>query len=109
MSNEFNKLSFQTMLEVGIGEATTICDILEGLSEDKQAWGIELSLSRLFYAQKFMEQKSKNINLALGNMFSLPFADNSFDLVFTYYCIAESRGKEKSAIEEMLRVSSFRK
>lgn len=105
MSNEFNKLSFQTMLEVGIVEATTICDILEGLSEDKQAWGIELSLSRLFYAQKFMEQKSKNINLALGNMFSLPFADNSFDLVFTYYCIAESRGKEKSAIEEMLRVS----
>lgn len=105
MAEVMEKLSFHSMLEVGIGEATTICDILADLPEEKEAWGIELSLSRLLYAQKFSEEKSAKINLAVGDMFSLPFPDDSADLVFTYYCIDAHRGKEKQAIEEMLRVS----
>ena len=36
----------------------------------------------------------------------MPFEDNSIDLVFTYYCIDAHRGKERQAVEEMLRVSS---
>lgn len=106
MSDIMNKLSFWSMLEVGVGEATTICDILENFTDEKEAWGIELSLSRLFYAQKFIKQKKSKINLAVGNMFSLPFSDSSMDLVFTYYCLGEHRGREKAAIEEMLRVSN---
>lgn len=105
MAEVMNKLEFTTMLEVGIGEATTICDILSCLKEEKQAWGIELSLSRLLYAQKFSEEKHAHINMAVGDMFALPFEDESVDLVFTYYCIDAHRGKEKQAIEEMLRVS----
>lgn len=98
-------LSFQTMLEVGIGEATTICDVVKNFSDNKDVWGIELSLSRLLFAQKFSKQKEVEINFAVGNMFSLPFPDNSMDLVFTYYCIDAHKGKEKQAIEEMLRVA----
>lgn len=105
MAEVMKKLDFNSMLEVGIGEATTICDILANLPDEKEAWGIELSLSRLFYAQKFSEQKNAKIDFAVGNMFSLPFPDNSMDLVFTYYCIDAHRGKEKQAIEEMLRVT----
>lgn len=105
MAKEMNKLDFDTMLEVGVGEATTICDIMSNLKGEKKVWGIELSLSRLLYAQKFSKEKNKNINLAVGDMFNLPFEDNSIDLVFTYYCIDAHRGKEKQAIEEMLRVS----
>lgn len=105
MAEVMNQFSFKSMLEVGIGEATTICDILADLSDDKEAWGIEISLSRLLYAQKFSEEKNAKINMAVGDMFSLPFPDDSVDLVFTYYCIDAHRGKEKQAVEEMLRVS----
>lgn len=105
LAGVMNKLEFKTMLEVGVGEATTICDILLDLGQKKNAYGIELSLSRLFYAKKFSEEKKVNIDFAVGDMFSLPFDDNSMDLVFTYYCMDAHRGKEKAAISEMLRVS----
>lgn len=109
VAKSINTLSFSSLLEVGMGEATTVCDILKDLPEEKQYWagGIELSLSRLLYARKFEEQKGiSGFNQAVGDMFSLPFEDNSIDLIFTYYCIAENRGKEEEAINEMLRVAN---
>lgn len=99
-------MEFESLLEVGVGEATTLCDILLNLQKEKNVYGIELSLSRLYYAQKFAKQKGVAVHLAAGDMFSLPFEDNSIDLVFTYYCIDAHRGKERQAVEEMLRVSS---
>ena len=105
IAKEMKALEFNSILEVGIGEATTICDILLDLPDKKNVYGIELSLSRLYYAREFVEQKKVSIELAVGDMFSLPFEDDSVDLVFTYYCIDAHRGKEKQALEEMLRVS----
>lgn len=104
IAKELSKLSFDTILEVGIGEATTICDVLNALDAPKDAWGIDISLSRLLFAKSFMNQKKCKINVAVGDMFYLPFEDNSVDVIFTYHCIEANRGKEESAIQEMLRV-----
>lgn len=105
IAEELNKLDFKSLMEVGVGEATTICDVMKNLKDGpKEAYGLELSLSRLLWAKKFAQKKQEEINFLLGNMFELPFPNDAIDVVFTYYCIDSHRGKEKQAIEEMLRV-----
>ena len=49
----------------------------------KNLYGIELQ----DYAIKLSKKNTKNINIAKGNAFDLPFGDGHFDLVFTSGCL----------------------
>ena len=41
----------------------------------------------------------------VGNMFHIPFADNSIDIVYTSHSMEPNGGREKEAMAELYRVA----
>lgn len=105
IAEELKALHAKTILEVGTGEATNLCDIVLRCDKEVQFSGLELSLSRLLYAQKFADMQKVDIDFVCGNMFALPYENNSFDVVLLIHCLESNTGKEKEALKELLRVA----
>lgn len=97
----------KSIMEAGIGEATTFVKVLKHLNIDNlEAFGFDISWSRTFFAKKLIEKENlKNINLCTGNLFDIPFLDNSIDLVYTFHSIEPNGGSEKEIIKELFRVT----
>ncbi len=105
VAQELNALHPSNVLEVGTGEATSICDIILNMDKKIKFSGLELSLSRLLYASKFAYYKKVDVNFVLGDMFHMPYSDNAFDVVLMMHCLESNTGREKEALEELLRVT----
>ena len=97
----------KSIMEAGIGEVTTFVKVLKHLNIDNlEAFGFDISWSRTFFAKKLIEKENlKNINICTGNLFNIPFMDNSIDLVYTFHSIEPNGGFEKEIIKELFRVS----
>ena len=77
-----------SIMEAGVGEATTFAGVLKNLPQDIQSYGFDLSWSRVSYAKKWLPTKKfPNTTLCTGNLFDIPFLDNSIDVVYTYHSI----------------------
>lgn len=99
----------QSVLEIGVGEATTLVSLLNQFSKkDFSVKGVDLSWSRIKAAQKMLEiNKLENIvELATSDLFNLPLPNNSVDLLYTFHSLEPNGGKEKEALEELYRVTS---
>ncbi|WP_428024367.1 class I SAM-dependent methyltransferase [Arcobacter sp.] len=98
----------KTILEAGIGEATTMGGVLKNLDKDIESYGFDISWSRVKYAKKWLESHNfQNTKLCTGDMFNMPFCDNSIDVVYTAHSIEPNGGKEKEIIEELYRVAKY--
>lgn len=97
----------KSILEAGIGEATTFVKVLKHLNiKNLDAFGFDISWSRTFFAKKLIEkEKISNVNLCTGNLLDIPFLDNSIDLVYTYHSIEPNRGNEENILKELYRVA----
>ncbi|MFN8417260.1 MAG: class I SAM-dependent methyltransferase [Cytophagaceae bacterium] len=99
--------NFDSIIEVGVGEATTLANVaLRMKNKPKNYFGFDISWSRIKYAQTYVQ--SKNIScchLFTGDLFQIPLADNSIDVVYTSHSIEPNGGKEKEALEELYRIS----
>jgi len=98
---------FSTMLEVGTGELTTYCSLIEVMKLKRpELHGIDISLNRLRHGRSFAKQKGVDVNLVKASAFSLPYPDDSFDVVFTSHCLEWMPKKMfKQAVDEICRVS----
>lgn len=106
IAEELIALHPQNVLNVGTSEATALCDIVLNMQrENTQFSGLELSLSKLLYAQKFAAYKKVDIDFVMGDMFSLPYSDDAFDVVLTVQWLAPNTGMLKEALKELLRVA----
>lgn len=105
VAEELKRLNPHSLLEVGVGEANSLCDIMRHLPEEVQVSGLELSLSRLLYAQKFAAYKKANIQFVMGDMFHLPYQDSTFDVILLSHCLESNTGREREALKELLRVA----
>ncbi|KUO78106.1 MAG: hypothetical protein APF81_06840 [Desulfosporosinus sp. BRH_c37] len=109
LANVINNLGqYKTLLEVGVGEGTTLGPLLQCLNnKPNKAYGFDLSWSRIKYANKFLEELGiKNVELFTGNLFSTPIKDNSIDIVYTSHSIEPNGGKEKEALIELYRITN---
>lgn len=99
---------FSSLLEVGVGEATTLGPtILHLNSEPNISFGFDISWSRLKYAQRLLhELEIKNVNLVTGDLFNSPIKNNSIDIVYTSHSIEPNGGREKEALEELYRITN---
>lgn len=97
----------KSILEAGVGEATTFTKVLQHLNiKDLKAFGFDISWSRTFFAKKLITEKEiENVNLCTGNLVDIPFLDNSIELVYTYHSIEPNGGKEENILKELYRVT----
>lgn len=101
-----------SIMECGVGEATTFSGVLKRLDMSKltQAFGFDVSWSRIKYADKCLkamnsEEAYHKVQLFTADMFHIPMKDNSVELVYTAYSVEPNGGKEKEILEELYRVS----
>jgi SAM-dependent methyltransferase len=94
------------VLEVGVGEGTTLAgvmNVLEGLG--LKAYGLDVSWSRIKVAQEWADENVVNARFFVGDLFHIPLADNSIDVIYTSHSLEPNGGKETMAITELLRVA----
>lgn len=101
-----------SIMECGVGEATTLSGVLKRLDMSKlaQIFGFDVSWSRIKYADKCLkamnsEETYQKVQLFTADMFHIPMKNNSVDLVYTAYSVEPNGGKEKEILEELYRVS----
>lgn len=94
------------VLEVGVGEATTLTGVMKAINcKDVTAFGFNLSWSRVAVGQKWATENSVTPRLFVGDLFHIPLADNSMDVVYTSHSLEPNGGKEEAAIKELFRVA----
>lgn len=97
-----------TILDAGVGEATTLCYVIPALeARPTYVSGFDIAYGRIRHARDFCRPFEPFFRPALttGDLFDIPKADNSFDLVLTSHAIEPHRGREKDALAELARVS----
>ncbi|MEQ8387000.1 MAG: class I SAM-dependent methyltransferase [Coleofasciculus sp. A1-SPW-01] len=96
----------RSILEAGVGEATTLSGVLKNLGNDVYSYGFDLSWSRVAYAQKWLDSQGiTNTLLCSGDLFNIPFLDNSIDIVYTSHSIEPNKDNEKPILQELYRVA----
>ncbi len=96
----------KSVMEAGVGEATTMSGVLENLGDGLDSYGFDLSWSRVLYAKKWLHSKGFNKTvLCLGDLFHIPFRDNSIDVVYTSHSIEPNGGNEEPILRELYRVT----
>jgi hypothetical protein len=95
-----------TIIEVGVGEATTLSKVVAEAPDDL-AWsgGFDLSWSRVQVGQTWLARHGVNSRLFVGDLFRMPFADGSVDVVYSCHSLEPNGGREVAAVAECLRVA----
>ncbi|MDZ7924311.1 MAG: methyltransferase domain-containing protein [Marinagarivorans sp.] len=95
-----------SVLEAGVGEATTLSGVLAHLNPTITSYGFDLSWSRTALAQRWLHsQNIKTTTLCTGNLLNIPFADNAIDVVYTSHSMEPNGGKETPILQELYRVA----
>jgi len=83
----------ESVLEAGVGEATTLSGVMQNLESSVTAYGFDISWSRTAYAEKWLQQHNlNNYKLCTGSLLNIPLASNSIDVVYTSHSIEPNRG-----------------
>lgn len=100
-------LGATSVLEAGVGEATTFCTALSKLPQPPETLaGFDISWSRIHYARKFAERFGlQRAQFFTGDLFHIPVVDNAFDLVCTAHAIEPNHGREREVLAELYRVA----
>jgi ubiquinone/menaquinone biosynthesis C-methylase UbiE/uncharacterized protein YbaR (Trm112 family) len=95
-----------SVLEAGVGEATTLSGVLQHLASSLHRFGFDLSWSRVAYAKRWLERhRVSNVTLCTGSLLHIPFADSSIDVVYTSHSIEPNGGNEEPILRELFRVA----
>ena len=98
---------FYSILEAGVGEATTLCNLFPKLSASElKFFGFDISWSRIDCGTRYLKQEQINARLFVADLFTIPFKSSSIDIVYTAHSIEANGGREKEAIEELYRVAN---
>lgn len=95
-----------SIMEAGTGECSFLREIYPEI-QGQEIYAFDISWSRVKYARKYMSEKLENggVNLFVGDMFSIPMADDSIDVVFTSQSMEPNGGHERELLKELYRVT----
>lgn len=95
-----------TILEVGVGEVTTLAGVLDELGgKVGKALGFDISWSRIKVGKDWLTERGQTAELFVGDLTHIPMADNSVDVVYSSHSLEPNGGNERSIISECLRVA----
>jgi hypothetical protein len=96
---------FGTALEAGCGEATTLSVLGKKLPASVCLGGFDIAWSRIKLGMEFARRMDLKPTLFCSDLFEIPLADNSVDIVYTSHSIEPNGGREAEAIRELSRVA----
>jgi SAM-dependent methyltransferase len=108
LAGVLNALEYETILEIGCGEATTLANLIPELEKaPNRYFGFDISLSRLLYASQYLSERGygQHEGLFLADLFEIPMPDSSIDLVYTSHSLEPNGGKESEALQELYRIT----
>jgi ubiquinone/menaquinone biosynthesis C-methylase UbiE len=98
--------AFKSILEVGGGELNALEAIYSAFGPGIDCYSIDLSFNRIYHGlSEFRKRHEKIPTAAKADAVSLPFPDNSFDLVYTVHTIEQIPDNYKTVLNELFRVS----
>jgi ubiquinone/menaquinone biosynthesis C-methylase UbiE len=99
-------VNVESVMEAGVGEATTLAHVRSRLTFEPDSVGFDISLSRVLFGRRYFAQHGKgSARFFVGDMFNVPFQDNSIDIVYTSHSIEPNGGREREALSELYRVA----
>lgn len=95
-----------SLLEVGVGEATTLAGVVERLGVPLDwAGGFDVSWSRIDAARAWLAEQQVRADTFVGDLFAIPLADDAVDIVYSSHSLEPNGGREEAAVRECLRVA----
>lgn len=95
-----------SLLEVGVGEATTLAGVVERLGVPlRWAGGFDVSWSRIDAARGWLAERRVDAATFVGDLFAIPMADSAVDIVYSSHSLEPNGGRELDAVRECLRVA----
>ena len=95
-----------TILEVGVGEATTLDGVIQHLGGAVAfALGFDISWSRINMGRAWLARSGRSARLFVADIGSIPLMDNSVDVVYTSHSLEPNGGRESLYLRECLRVA----
>jgi hypothetical protein len=107
MARELDALEFDSMLDAGTGEATTLMQTLAGLRRPpSRVVAFDSAWSRVAHARAHSRAFSTLApTFFAGNLFEMPVAEGAFDLVFTSHALEPNSGRELEGLSSLARVA----
>lgn len=97
---------FTSLLEVGVGEATTLTNLIHRCCKPQvKYFGFDISWSRIKVGMKYLDDNNISAKLFVADLFNIPLFDNSIDVVYTSHSLEPNGGREKQALKELYRVT----
>ena len=97
-----------SVLEPGVGEGTTLSFVMKycGSSFD-HFHGFDISWSRIAKCREWLSSEGfDDAFFSVASIFHAPYADNSFDIVYTSHTIEPNGGREVPILKELFRIAS---
>lgn len=107
----FARLAPRSILEAGVGEATTLAHAVAHMQEQGHStqWvgGFDISVSRLLHGKRYWQSKhgGSHCELFCARLDEIPLEANSIDMVFTSHALEPNFGLEVRLIAELYRVA----
>lgn len=97
-----------SVLEPGVGEGTTLSFLMKFCNSSFDHFhGFDISWSRVAKCKEWLSsEKCDNVFVSVASIFHAPYADNSFDVVYTSHTIEPNGGCEVPILKELHRIAS---
>lgn len=100
---------FDTILDCGTGEMTTLFGVESHLPPQCQILAFDISLSRIVAGVQFLAQYGTSlagrVKAFCAPIGEIPLPDKCIDVVFTAHALEPNRGREEALLRELFRVS----
>lgn len=106
---EISRLTIpKSILEPGVGEGTALSFVIDAFEKKPQhIHGFDISWSRVAACRNWLaRQNCAHTWLSVASIFSAPYLDNAFDVVFTSHTIEPNGGREAEILTELYRITS---